>query len=160
MSKYLASLSRIERKLDAIAIKHIAAAQPPINQGEAQRIFALLTKLRTETGVRKAPLHTVFEYMVTQGLSGEETARRCKCVPSLISARVKTLKDRFGMPVSQLRDYASALNEMETSVRGDRRRRKASGQLGNFEGVGLGEDASYESERGGAAGDEEGEDAA
>jgi hypothetical protein len=171
----LACLGRIESKLDAVqeaqtqelkaemravlaeAMKHAVAAQPPINQGEAQRIFAVLTKLRTETGVRKAPLHDVFEYMVMQGLSGEETARRCKCVPSLISARVRTLKERFGMPVSQLQHYASVLNEMETSVRGDKRRRKGAGPPDDFEGAGLEEDEGDESERGGDAGDGEGE---
>ena len=142
----------------AEAIKHTASAQPPINQSEAQRIFAVLTKLRTETGVRKAPLHTVFEFMVMQGLSGEETARRCKCAPSLISARVRTLKERFGIPVSQLHRYASALNELETSVRGDKRRRKRSGLPDNFEGATLEEDGGDEPERGGDAGDPEEED--
>ena len=140
-------LAAVIRKAVADGLRAGAFSAPePLNQGEAQRIFAVLTKLRTETGVRKAPLHTVFEYMVLQGLSGEETARRCKCAPSLISARVKTLKERFGMSVGRLHNYASALSEMETAVKGDRRRGKKAGQPDDFERPETGGDDADESD--------------
>ena len=58
------------------AVRRSAGQEEPINRSEAQRIFAVLAKLRTESGARKAPLHTVFEYLVLQGLSGEQTARQ------------------------------------------------------------------------------------
>jgi hypothetical protein len=115
------------------AVRRSAGQEEPINRKEAQRIFAVLAKLRTETGARKAPLHTVFEYLVLQGLSGERTARKCRCAPSLISARVKTLQERFGLSVRQLQNYASALVEMETTVKGDRRHRRASGPPDDFD---------------------------
>ena len=112
---------------DALAaVRRSAGQEEPINRSEAQRIFAVLAKLRTESGARKAPLHTVFEYLVLQGLSGEQTARQCRCAASLISARAKTLQERFGLSVRQLQNYASALAEMETTVKGDRRHRRAS----------------------------------
>jgi len=112
---------------DALAaVRRSAGQEEPINRSEAQRIFAVLAKLRTESGARKAPLHTVFEYLVLQGLSGEQTARKCRCAASLISARAKTLQARFGLSVRQLQNYASALAEMETTVKGDRRHRRAS----------------------------------
>jgi len=140
-------LGAVIRKAVADGLREGAFSAPePLNQGEAQRVFAVLMKLRTETGVRKAPLHDVFEYMVLQGLSGEETARRCKCAPSLISARVKTLKERFGMSVGQLHHYASALSEMETAVKGDRRRGKKGGQPDDFERPQAGEDDGDESD--------------
>jgi hypothetical protein len=113
---------------DALAaIRRSAGQEEPINRREAQRIFAVLAKLRTESGARKAPLHAVFEYLVLQGLSGEQAARQCRCAASLISARAKTLQERFGLSVRQLRNYASALVEMETTVKGDRRHSRASG---------------------------------
>jgi hypothetical protein len=119
---------------DALAaVRRSAGQEEPINRKEAQRIFAVLAKLRTETGARKAPLHTVFEYLVLQGLSGERTARKCRCAPSLISARVKTLQERFGLSVRQLQNYASALVEIETTVKGDRRHRRASGPPDDFD---------------------------
>ena len=119
---------------DALAaVRRSAGQEEPINRKEAQRIFAVLAKLRTETGARKAPLHTVFEYLVLHGLSGERTARQCRCAPSLISARVKTLQERFGLSVRQLQNYASALVEMETTVKGDRRHRRASGPPDDFD---------------------------
>jgi hypothetical protein len=120
------------RKVLAEALRQDSVKEEPISQGEAQRIFAVLGKLRTETGMRKAPLHTVFEYMVLHGLSGRQTARRCNCTPSLISARVKTLQARFGLSVRQLQNYASALADIETTVKGDRRRRRSAGQSDDF----------------------------
>jgi hypothetical protein len=115
------------------AVRRSAGKEEPINRSEAQRIFAVLAKLRTESGARKAPLHTVFEYLVLQGLSGEQTARKCRCAASLISARAKTLQERFGLSLRQLQNYASALAEMETTVKGDRRHRRASGPPDDFD---------------------------
>ena len=115
------------------AVRRSAGQEEPISRGEAQRIFAVLAKLRTETGARKAPLHTVFEYLVLRGVSGEQTARKCRCAASLISARAKTLQERFGLSVRQLQNYASALAEMETTVKGDRRHRRASDPPDDFD---------------------------
>ena len=115
------------------AVRRSAGQEEPIKRSEAQRIFAVLAKLRTESGARKAPLHTVFEYLVLQGLSGEQTARKCRCAASLVSARAKTLQERFGLSVRQLQNYASALAEMETTVKGDRRHRRASGPPDDFD---------------------------
>jgi hypothetical protein len=40
----------------------------------------------------------------------------------LISRRVKTIESRFGMPIERLRNFASAILEMDASVKGDRRK--------------------------------------
>lgn len=120
------------RKAVKEELKQSTIVERSLSESEVQRILGVLTKLRTETGVRKAPLHTVFDYMVFQGLSGEETARKCKCAPSLISARAKTLKERLGMSVEQLRNLSSQLLERDRTVKGDPRRKKSGGMPDGF----------------------------
>jgi hypothetical protein len=140
----LASLGRIERKLDAVqksqteelkaelwkvagAIKHAAAAQPPISQGEAQRIFSVLQRLRSKRAGMMAPLADVFVATVLEGRSQRAAAKSCGCSPALLSKRVGELETEFGLPLKQLQNYAQPLLEMETSVRGQRYARKGRG---------------------------------
>jgi len=109
--------------------RYLPQNQDAIRKTEALRIFTLLRKLRTDPGKRKAPLGTVFELTVLDGLSQKEAAKRCRprCVASLITARIRTIERRFGMPLADLRNYASDVRELESSVKGDRMRKRKSG---------------------------------
>lgn len=124
----------------------------PVVESEAQRVFGFLRKLRAEPGKQKAPLHRVFELMVLEGRSAVETARRCqpRCVPSLITARIKTLEERFGMSLERLRNLAADIRDMESTVKGDRRRKRRDGAMAEAAGSdagadeGAGEEYRYE----------------
>jgi hypothetical protein len=71
---------------------------------------------------------------VREGLSQAETARRCECVPGLISRRVKAIESGFGMSIERLRNFASVLLEMERSVKGDRYRKRKRGAARDEDG--------------------------
>lgn len=123
----------------------------PVCESESQRVFALLRKLKNGPRERKAPLHTVFHYLVLKGLSGRETARRCRCAPSLITGRIRAIEGRFGMRIDQLRGYASVMVEMQAAVKGERRRGRRQGWRESTDSTGDGE------ETGGADSREEGD---
>lgn len=44
------------------------------------------------------------------------------------------MESGFGMSISRLRNFASDLREMETAVKGERRRKRSAGALEDFEG--------------------------
>ena len=106
---------------------------------------------RLEDGpkLRKAPLYKVFRLVIRQGLSQRETATRCKCVESLISARVATIERVFGMSVERLRSFASELRSLESAAKGERTRKKKHGRPDDFDVSEL-----AENENGGWDGDE------
>ncbi len=104
-----------------------SAKAEAIKESEGKRVFELFKKLATRPGITKAPLETVFRLTVLEGHSQGQTARLCKCVPALISRRVKTIESRFDMSIDQLRNFASVILEMESSVKGDRTRKKKRG---------------------------------
>ena len=99
----------------------------PANASEARRVLGLARKLRREPGKEKAPLGKVFDCIVLDGVSQRETAHRCSCAPSLVSARVASLEREFRMTLKQLRALALMDLEMETTVKGDRPRRRRHG---------------------------------
>jgi len=111
----------------AEAIKHAAAAPPPINQGEAERIFAVLQRLRSKRAGMLAPLYDVFVATVLEGRSQRAAAKSCHCSPALLSKRVGELEQEFRLPLKQLQNYTQPLLEMETSVKGQRYARKNRG---------------------------------
>ncbi|OQC24193.1 MAG: hypothetical protein BWX68_02360 [Verrucomicrobia bacterium ADurb.Bin063] len=97
------------------------------DESDAKRVFELFRKLATDKGITKAPLETVFRLTVLEGHSQAKTARLCECAASLISRRVKTIESRCDMSIELLRNYASAILEMEASVKGDKPRKKKYG---------------------------------
>jgi hypothetical protein len=115
------------RKVLAEAIRHTVAAQPPVSQGEAERIFPVLQRLRSRRAGMMAPLYDVFVATVLEGRSQRAAARSCDCSPALLSRRVGELEKEFGLPLKQLQNYAQPLLEMETSVKGQRYARKKGG---------------------------------
>jgi hypothetical protein len=129
------TVEQIGRDLAAIARNR--AKEPPreakLDQGEASRIFRLMKLLESEPGQRKAAPALVFRLVVLEGLSQKQAAARCRCVKSLISARVQSLESRFGLTIERLRAYATMLGDLEATVRGDRRRRKTAGRPDDFD---------------------------
>lgn len=106
---------------------HLPEKQDTLKQTEATRIFELMRKLRSDSANQKAPPIDVFIFTVLEGLSQKETAKRCKCVPSLVSSRVKAIERTFNLTIEQLRNYASEIREMQSSVKGDKRAKKTDG---------------------------------
>ncbi len=115
------------RKVLAEAIMRSAAAPAPVNQGEAQRIFAVLQRLRSKRAGMMAPLYDVFVATVVEGRSQRAAAKSCGCSPALLSKRVGELEKELGLPLKQLQNYAQPLLEMETSVKGQRYASKRGG---------------------------------
>ena len=122
-----AELKAEMRKVLAEAIRHTVAAQPPVSQGEAERIFEVLQRLRSRRAGMMAPLYDVFVATVLEGRSQRAAARSCDCSPALLSRRVGELEKEFGLPLKQLQNYAQPLLDMETSVKGQRYARKKRG---------------------------------
>jgi hypothetical protein len=98
---------------------------PEVDASEGQRVFALLRKLRDEAGTTKAPLATVFDLLVMEGITMRQAAERCGCSTSLIARRAAKLEKVFGLRVKALRNLATQMLELETSVKGDKHRRNA-----------------------------------
>ncbi len=109
------------------AVRRSAAQEEPINRSEAQRIFAVLQRLRSKRAGMMAPLYDVFVATVLEGRSQRAAAKSCDCSPALLSKRVGELEKEFGLPLKQLQNYAKPLLEMETSVKGQRYARKKRG---------------------------------
>ena len=133
-------LVRMERKLDALlaAFAEMLARGGPeadaqLPPGEAAKVFALLRGMENRPKERKAPLVNVFRLLVMEGHSQRVAAARCKCVESLVSARVATIERRFGMSIERLRNLASELQSLEQAAKGERRRKKSAGRPDDFE---------------------------
>ena len=109
------------------AVRRSAGQEEPVNRSEAQRIFAVLQRLRSKRARMMAPLYDVFVATVLEGRSQRAAAKSCDCSPALLSKRVGELEKEFGLPLKQLQNYAQPLLEMETSVKGQRYARKKRG---------------------------------
>jgi len=101
--------------------RYLPPQPEPMNQGEAQRVFALMQSLEDGAKVKKAPLLRVFNLLVLEGRSQEETARACGCAPSLISMRVKAIEAKMNLPIERLRFLATELGRMDSASPRDRR---------------------------------------
>ncbi len=135
------AMERFERSLEAVRKLVLevnrcggVGSSIQVTEGEARKVFLLLKGLETGAKERKAPLGAVFRLLVLEGLSQRVVAGRCGCVESLISARVAAIESGFGMSIGRLRNFASELREMETAVKGERRRKKGAGAPEDFEG--------------------------
>jgi hypothetical protein len=98
-----------------------------LKQPEAVRIFAILQKLKSKAAGIKAPLCDVFVLTVLDGLTQRAAARKCGCSVGQMSKRVGELEKEFGLPLERLRAFASPILEMQTSVKGERKRERKPG---------------------------------
>jgi hypothetical protein len=102
--------------------RYLPPQPEPMNQGEAQRVFALMQSLEDGPKLRKAPLAWVFRFLVMEGHSQKQAAVECGCAPSLISKRVKAIEEKMRSPIQRLRLLGRSLGDMERGNRSDRRR--------------------------------------
>lgn len=103
------------------------------NAAEVTRVFGLLMKLKSKRVGMKAPLYDVFVMVVLEDKSQREAARACGCTEGLMSGRVKELRGIFDRSIQQLKALRRPILEMQTAVKGDRRRKPAPGsRAGGF----------------------------
>jgi hypothetical protein len=102
----------------ALVPKEVAAT----SDNEAQRLFALIEALETETNYRKAPVTRVFLLYCARGLSREEVAKRCRCVPSLVTLRLKAIEAKLGRKAAELRLISGHFERIAESLTDDRAR--------------------------------------
>jgi hypothetical protein len=92
----------------------------PASDDEARRLFALMEALESESNYRKAPVTRVFQLYCKDGLSRDEVARQCHCVPSLITARLQAIERKLGRKPSELRQFSSQFERISDSLSDDR----------------------------------------
>ena len=102
-------------------------AAQPVSESEARRVFRLLQGLESDPKKQKAQLDRVFRLTVLEKRSQKETAEICECVRSLISRRVATIECEFERSIEELRLLASAVLDLESSVKGQRWAKKKEG---------------------------------
>ena len=134
MERFERSLESVRKLVSEVNRAGGVGSGIQVTEGEARTVFLLLKRLESGAKERKAPPGAVFRLLVLEGLSQRVVARRCGCAESLISARVVTIESGFGMSIERLRNFASELREMETAVKGERRRKKSAGAPQGFEG--------------------------
>jgi hypothetical protein len=95
----------------------------PAPEQVAREVFAALEKLDSQGNWRKAPPSKVLRLYYGQGLSRNDVAKRCGCVPGLISARLELIERTLKMDRSALRGLSSHLQKIEESLSDSRARR-------------------------------------
>jgi hypothetical protein len=144
-----AGLVDLETNLDVLATGRVVARktagelfspylpdnQEAANATEATQVFGLLMSLKSKRVGMKAPLYDVFVMVVLEDKSQREAAKACDCTEGLMSARVKELRGIFDRSIQQLKALRRPILEMQTAVKGDRRRKRAPGsRAGGFAG--------------------------
>lgn len=94
----------------------LPAAMEPASDDEARRLFALLKELDEQTNVRKAPVIQVFRLYCLEGLSRAAVAKRCGCVESLVTLRLKAIHKKLGRKPAELRQLSPQFERMEDSL--------------------------------------------
>ena len=93
------------------------------SENEARRLFALVEAMESETNYRKAPVTRVFLLYCGRGLSRDEVAKRCRCVPSLITLRLQAIEQKLGRKAAELRQLSGHFERMAESLTDERARR-------------------------------------
>lgn len=98
------------------------SAVDPATDDEARRLFALLKALESEGDYRKAPVTRVFQLYCLEGLKREEVAKKCRCVPALVTLRLQAIEARLGRKASELRQLSGHFERIADSLTDDRAR--------------------------------------
>jgi hypothetical protein len=107
-----------------------------VTDDEAGRLFALLKQLDDETKVRRAPVIQVFRLYCLDNLSREAVAKRCGCVPSLITKRLHAIEKKLGRKPTELRKLSSQFERIDDSLSDSRAKhvhRKSAIDEGDFD---------------------------
>jgi hypothetical protein len=94
-----------------------------VSDDEARRLFALLRELDSVGQPRKAPASMVFRLFCQEGLSRVEVAKRCGCVESLVTLRLKQIEAKLGRKPAELRQVSGHFERIEDSLSDPRARR-------------------------------------
>lgn len=106
---------------------HLPEKQTALKQSEVIRIVGGLQKLKSKRAGIKAPLFDVFMAVVGEQMKYRPAAKKCGCSVGTLSDRIRELETKFGMPLKQLQANAGPVLEMQTSVKGERRRKRKPG---------------------------------
>jgi hypothetical protein len=101
---------------------YLPQASELMNDNEARRLFALLKALELESNYRKAPVTRVFQLYCLEKLSRNEVAKACRCVPSLITLRLKAIHKKLGRKPLELRGISSHFDGIADSLTDSRAR--------------------------------------
>lgn len=120
-----------------------------VEEAAAQRMFALRAKLRQAGKGCTAPHNDVFDLLVVEGRSQRFASRELACSPSLISKRVDEIEAIMGSKLPQLQFLAARHAQMESTVKGDRKRNRKPGSApGKFAEEDAGDDDAPKEEYG------------
>lgn len=95
----------------------------PISDNEARVLFASIKALESESNYRKAPVTRVFQLYCLEKQSRNEVAKACRCVPSLITLRLKAIETKLGRKPLELRGISSHFDGIADSLTDSRARR-------------------------------------
>lgn len=90
---------------------------------EARRLFALLKALESESNYRKAPVTRVFQLYCLESQSRNDVARACRCVPSLVTLRLKAIEKKLGRKPAELRTLSAQFERIAESLTDEKARR-------------------------------------
>jgi len=98
-----------------------------VKQSEFAWAFSVLQRLKSKRAGMKAPLYDVFVHTVQNRLSFREAAEKCECSLGLMATRVREMEKEFRLPLKELQAFGSTMLEMQTAVKGERRRKHKPG---------------------------------
>ena len=107
--------------------KYLPDAKEPVPEDVARQVFALLKELESEGQWRKAPPTKVFRLYCQEGLSRAEVAKKCDCVDSLVTLRLKQIRLKTGRDPKELRQLSGHFQKIEDSL-SDPRAKKVRGK--------------------------------
>jgi hypothetical protein len=91
--------------------------------GVAAKVFQLLSALDSGNKFRRAPPIKVFLLHFRQNLSGTEVARACHCARSLVSMRLKKIRESLPWQPQQLRELSAQVEAMQEALSDPRARK-------------------------------------
>jgi len=111
-------------QFEAVAkILGVSAVAEVASDEDARRLFALLKALESEGNYRKAPVTRVFQLHCLEGLTRDVVAKQCRCVPSLVTLRLKAIEQKLGRKASELRQLSGHFERIAESLTEQRARR-------------------------------------
>jgi DNA-directed RNA polymerase specialized sigma24 family protein len=87
----------------------------PLGDDAARKLFALVSALESGSA-RMAPVLTVFRLYCIEGLSAEQTARKCRCSKTTVIKRLNSIRRKTGTSADMLRAYSPQFERMEEEM--------------------------------------------
>ncbi len=106
---------------------YLPEKEEAVKQSEFAWAFSVLQRLKSKRAGMKAPLYDVFVHTVQNRLSFREAAEKCECSLGLMATRVREMEKEFRLSLKELQAFGSTMLEMQTAVKGERRRKHKPG---------------------------------